>query len=69
MPLRGGYLPVPYVIGLLPFTAVLAAGVGDWLWGVSGAGAAPTLSGQSLDLEACTRVLPVGRHGCDGQWP
>jgi hypothetical protein len=33
MPLRGGYLPVPYVIGLLPFTAVLAAGVGDWLWG------------------------------------
>lgn len=35
MPLRGGYLPVPYVIGLLPFTAVLAAGVGDWLWGSS----------------------------------
>jgi hypothetical protein len=33
MPLRGGYLPVPYVIGLLPFTAVLAGGVGDWLWG------------------------------------
>jgi len=33
MPLRGGYLPVPYVIGLLPFTAVLAAGVGDGLWG------------------------------------
>jgi hypothetical protein len=33
LPLRGGYLPVPYVIGLLPFTAVLAAGVGDWLWG------------------------------------
>lgn len=36
IPLRGGYLPVPYVIGLLPFTAVLAAGVGDGIWGTGG---------------------------------
>ena len=33
MPLRGGYLPQPYVIALLPFCALLIAGVGDALWG------------------------------------
>jgi hypothetical protein len=29
---RPGYLPEPYVIALLPFTAVTAAGVASWLW-------------------------------------
>jgi Dolichyl-phosphate-mannose-protein mannosyltransferase len=33
MPLRGGYLPQPYVIALLPFCALLIAGVADALWG------------------------------------
>lgn len=32
MPLRDGYLPFPYVIALLPFAALLVAGVGDALW-------------------------------------
>src|SRR3954469_25152570 len=31
--LRGGYLPGPYVIGVLPFAALLVAGTGDWAWG------------------------------------
>jgi 4-amino-4-deoxy-L-arabinose transferase-like glycosyltransferase len=30
--LRGGYLPVPYVIGLLPFAALIIAGVVDAVW-------------------------------------
>ncbi|HET6793097.1 MAG TPA: glycosyltransferase family 39 protein, partial [Acidimicrobiales bacterium] len=31
--LRGGYLPEPYVIGLLPFAALVVAGAGDTAWG------------------------------------
>lgn len=30
--LRGGYLPGPFVIGLLPFAALLVAGAGSALW-------------------------------------
>ncbi len=30
--LRTGYLPFMYIIGLLPFMALVAGGVGDWLW-------------------------------------
>ena len=29
---RGGYLPYPYVISLLPFAALIIAGVGSSLW-------------------------------------
>ncbi|WP_018353291.1 ArnT family glycosyltransferase [Longispora albida] len=29
----GGYLPVPYIIGLLPFAALLSAGAGAAFWG------------------------------------
>lgn len=32
MMLRDGYLPLPYLIALLPFAALLIAGVGDGLW-------------------------------------
>jgi 4-amino-4-deoxy-L-arabinose transferase-like glycosyltransferase len=32
MLLRTGYLPFMYVIGLLPFLALVIAGVGDWCW-------------------------------------
>ena len=32
MVLRGGYLPVPYVTALLPFAALLVAGVADAAW-------------------------------------
>jgi hypothetical protein len=35
--LRGGYVPYPYVIAVLPFAALLVAGVADALWGVRGA--------------------------------
>jgi hypothetical protein len=31
MTFRNGYLPFPYVIGLLPFAALTVAGVADWL--------------------------------------
>jgi hypothetical protein len=30
--LRGGYLPYPYVIAMIPFAALTVAGVADWLW-------------------------------------
>ncbi|WP_055590702.1 glycosyltransferase family 39 protein [Streptacidiphilus griseoplanus] len=30
--LRGGYLPYPYVIAMIPFAALTVAGVLDWLW-------------------------------------
>ncbi len=32
MPLHGGYLPQPFVIGLLPFCALTIAGAADALW-------------------------------------
>jgi hypothetical protein len=30
--LRGGYLPYPYVIAIIPFAALTIAGCADWLW-------------------------------------
>ncbi len=30
--LRGGYLPYPYVIAMIPFAALTIGGVVDWLW-------------------------------------
>jgi hypothetical protein len=33
MALRPGYLPVPLVIGMLPFASQLVAGVADTAWG------------------------------------
>jgi hypothetical protein len=33
--LRGGYLPVPFVIGILPFSALLLAGTGSTLQGLA----------------------------------
>jgi hypothetical protein len=35
MALRPGYLPVPLVIGMLPFASLLVAGVADTAWGPS----------------------------------
>jgi len=32
--LRGGYLPYPYVIAIIPFAALTIAGCADWLWDV-----------------------------------
>lgn len=31
-PLRGGYLPEPWVVGAIPFAAIVIAASGDWLW-------------------------------------
>ena len=30
--MRGGYLPYPYVIAMIPFAALTVAGVADWVW-------------------------------------
>ena len=35
---RGGYLPYPYVIAMIPFAALTIAGVADWLWDVGSRG-------------------------------
>jgi hypothetical protein len=35
MVLRPGYLPVPLVVGMLPFASLLVAGVADTVWGWS----------------------------------
>jgi hypothetical protein len=37
MTLRPGYLPVPLVIGMLPFASLLVAGVADTAWGLAAA--------------------------------
>jgi hypothetical protein len=31
---RGGYLPYPYVIAMIPFAALTIAGTADWVWSV-----------------------------------
>ncbi|HSV66234.1 MAG TPA: glycosyltransferase family 39 protein [Mycobacteriales bacterium] len=36
--LRGGYLPYPYVIAMIPFAALTVGGVLGWLWHPGGAG-------------------------------
>jgi hypothetical protein len=43
--LRGGYLPYPYVVAMIPFAALTVAGVVDWLWSV-GAGSLGSLPGS-----------------------
>jgi hypothetical protein len=45
MALRPGYLPVPLVIGMLPFASLLVAGVADTAWGGS---ARRTMAGADL---------------------
>jgi hypothetical protein len=39
--LRPGYVPVPFVIGMLPFAALIVAGAADRLWPRRAAGASP----------------------------
>jgi 4-amino-4-deoxy-L-arabinose transferase-like glycosyltransferase len=51
----GGYLPAMYIIGILPFAALIVAGVADWLW-------RPWAAAENLDptrsrLLACAGTL------------
>lgn len=52
--LRGGYLPMPYVIGLLPFAALVIAGVADVAWGHRAA-----VTGRLVALRYASRTVLV----------
>jgi hypothetical protein len=61
----GGYLPAMYVIGLLPFAALIIAGVIDWLWrpdslhlgpSAQGGSTARRLVGATATLTACAML-------------
>lgn len=52
--LRGGYLPMPYVIGLLPFAALVIAGVADVAWGHRAA-----VTGRLVALRYASRTALV----------
>lgn len=55
--LRGGYLPYPFIIGLLPFMALLIGGVADAIWGL--AKRMPGKTVRSVMLFAVSLSLPV----------
>jgi hypothetical protein len=58
MALRPGYLPVPLVIGMLPFASLLIAGVADTAWG------------RSANTTVATTDVAGGRpHGSRGFGP
>ena len=62
--LRGGYLPVPFVIGILPFSALLVAATGSTLQGLAGGSAvrrvwATIKGGVLLGAAAVLLVLVV----------
>jgi hypothetical protein len=67
MLLRDGYLPYPYVIAMLPFGALLVAGVGDALWarGMAGTKLAwrvPVVAGVSVFLLLAGPAWADGVH-------
>jgi hypothetical protein len=77
MLVRGGYIPFPYVIGVLPFAALLVAGLGDacWKWlpdavarhsGRIGSIAARVALIVVL-LVALVRIVPAWASGVSGQ--
>jgi Dolichyl-phosphate-mannose-protein mannosyltransferase len=57
MALRPGYLPVPLVIGMLPFASLLVAGVADTAWGRLGR---RTATGTDLKGGAPQGTRPLG---------
>jgi hypothetical protein len=59
---RGGYVPYPYVIGLLPFCALLVAGCLDagWRLGGPGAGARSALRHAVATLSRVAVLVTVG---------
>jgi hypothetical protein len=61
MVLRPGYLPVPLVIGMLPFASLLVAGVADTAWGWSGrrTGGTDITGGRGYGFRALGPVLVV----------
>jgi hypothetical protein len=72
--LRGGYLPVPFIIGILPFSALLLAGAGSTLQGLvrweTGRRAWVAVKGGVLVGAACVLlvlVTPVWASGLHQQ--
>jgi hypothetical protein len=61
MVLRPGYLPVPLVIGMLPFANLLVAGVADtaWGWSASRTRAAATTGRGAVRSRALGPILVV----------
>jgi hypothetical protein len=61
MVLRPGYLPVPLVIGMLPFASLLVAGVADTAWGWSSrrSAAADTTGGRGSRSRGLGPILVV----------
>ena len=61
MVLRPGYLPVPLVIGMLPFASLLVAGVADaaWGWSASRIEGADTIGRRASRFRALGPVLVV----------
>jgi len=55
--LRGGYLPYPFIIGMLPFMAILVAGVADAVWRLSWQRRSRAMFALLLSLSL---VVPVG---------
>lgn len=55
--LRGGYLPYPFIIGLLPFMALLIGGVTDAVWGL--AKRMPGKTVRSVMLFALALSIPI----------
>jgi Dolichyl-phosphate-mannose-protein mannosyltransferase len=55
---RGGYMPYPYVISLLPFAAIVIAGVGDGLW----RGEWPRFGWRGLSRLPMAPWLQAARH-------
>jgi 4-amino-4-deoxy-L-arabinose transferase-like glycosyltransferase len=67
MVLRPGYLPFMYVIGLLPFAAIVVAGTAETLWRVAGAGPKHFVKGgrrwRAIVGRVYRRLAPVLRAG------
>ncbi len=59
--LRGGYVPYPYVIAVLPFAALLVAGISDTLWSSKA-----WLARRST--QAGSRFRSVARHAWVPAW-
>ncbi len=67
MVLRPGYLPFMYVIGLLPFAALVVAGTAEALWRVAREGPQHLEAGRGMWRAIVTRaslvLAPVARRG------
>lgn len=58
--LRGGYLPYPYVIAMIPFAALTIGGVLDWLWTPRRGRLRPDGVSPALTRWCARRLRPIG---------